>query len=310
MGKKRNRQKTEVFSTGKPAEDRKTANGFYFLAALTITMAVLSAAAYAVLFYYRPNQTKPVQQDVSSTVIRGTEETCLNLLIFISQSDSQLTSCTTLRLDLVNGAVSVMTLPPQTVLYAEDGPTSLKDTYDRGKEPEALALFNRSFNTKIEKYLALTEEKSMELVKQLGGIDYTLPYEIHYEKDKKPITLLEGLSYFDSDKLKKLLDYPSFKEGKNHKYLLQSHLTCLFLNQYLPDMQTERIDELYSWLINNGITNLSVMDLESRKTYLISLIQAENDFASALIYSGSFSEDEALFTLSDDSRLLIQTQFP
>lgn len=136
---------------------------------------------------------------------------------------------------------------------------SLSDIYaDKGEEELAIAA-GKVANYSVDRYVVVTEKRFKAFMNALGSFELDLKEKIDYSDSDFSLNLLSGKQTLTGDKLFKYIRYKGLGSGDSAR-IAQAEVIGEIVSQKLNESNTSKGEELFGRLVNNSISNITILD--------------------------------------------------
>lgn len=133
--------------------------------------------------------------------------------------------------------------------------------YLDGGAKRLVAAVEKFNGIKIDRYIASSDNGFKKAINTMGQFKLTLDEQINFRESDFSIMLIEGEQKLRGDDLLKYMEYCKFigDEGLD----LQAETVGMMLTQYINPDNLAKCGDLFSSIINNVESDVSVMDFKS-----------------------------------------------
>lgn len=177
-----------------------------------------------------------------------------------------------ITMDTKKRAFVVHALSPEQTC---DGKT-LSAIYAELKEEGLTDAVSKISETKIDRYVVLTEKKFKPFMSNLGAFEIDLKQGISYQDGDMSLSLLAGQQTLPGDKLFKYIRYVGMGDSE-YAMTNQAEVIGELISQKLNENNTEKGDELFGKLINNADSNITIIDFSKYRDLLYEISKEPKD---------------------------------
>lgn len=156
---------------------------------------------------------------------------------------------------------------------------------DPSKPADLLALVNKTYGLKLDKYVIITREQFKEFTQVLGGYEITLKSRVDYSDNNFSINLAPGDRKLYGNQF---FDYLRFigLSGSDHERQTQGEILVDYVRQKLTKDMVANGDDVFSRLANTCTTDITIVDFTKyqpliedsvAKRLKISVVEVEKD---------------------------------
>ena len=178
---------------------------------------------------------------------------------------------------------------------AETG--TISDFYNKKGIQGVCDAVENTFEVDVQRYMLLDRDSIEYLVDKLGGVYYTVPFEIKYTdnktKEQATFSPKDTKRLLKGEDVRKIMSYP-FPESKiSEKPELVASLSVNLINQSVKqkDRIIKEMDNYFRELSQKCKTNISFEDYNTRKQGLIKIISNSKKPATFSIPKGKWNEN-------------------
>lgn len=285
----------------------------YFTTIFVFTVA-LGLSAYFILSQF----VFPKYIDKNENLVKGVRYEPLNensrTILLVGEDDNVLNLLMLFRIEPLKAKISFVPIPISMVSKVNTKETTLKNFYEKDGLNALCSAIENSFGTPIQRYIVLNKDNFNELVSQMGGISYTLPFDLYYENESNgEITNYkseDAEKVFTGDDLRKIMTYPVRSAGQDFNINISGELikTLINKNAKSQDKIADNIDNIFNTLSKSSKTNFSDIDFSYAKKDFAYLFTHNKSPATYLVPSGKWNKN-ATFTLSNDFKNELKAYF-
>jgi LCP family protein required for cell wall assembly len=190
------------------------------------------------------------------------EVTPLHFLLFCTNSEvSELRFVVVVRVDMNKKVFTVCSLSENERVSVDGVNETFLQHYLNGGAKRLVTAVERFNGIKIDRYISSSDNGFKKAVNSIGQFRLTLNEQINYRNGDFSVMFVEGEQKLRGDDLLKYLRYCKFigDEGLD----LQAKTVGMMLTQYISNENLSKSDALFSSVINNVESNITVMDFKS-----------------------------------------------
>lgn len=185
-----------------------------------------------------------------------------HFLLFCTDSELlELRFVVVVRVNMNEKVFTVCSLSENERVSVEGVNETFLQHYLDGGAKRLVAAVERFNGIKIDKHIATSDNGFKKAVNSVGQFKLTLSEQINYRKSDFSIMLIEGEQKLRGDDLLKYMRYCKYigDEGLD----LQAEAVGMMLTQYINTENLAKSDALFSSVINNVESDITVMDFKS-----------------------------------------------
>ncbi|MBQ2676883.1 MAG: LCP family protein [Clostridia bacterium] len=222
-----------------------------------------------------------------------------NALVILTDSTGQdLMKFILINFNDQQSKISVAALPDtmETTVKYKNG--SLREQFEYGGPLQVRAAVENALSISVDKHIVCPLGALEQTVENLGGVEYTLQEELYYKDSSGAVLtdLKKGTQTLNGQQVVKFLRYPKWGDDAESA----NECAKLFnaaINQYATEDTAKKIPQLFSDVVNQLNTDVSVMDiLELQEKYSVFV----NAKTPAKVISVSGTKDRG-FKASEDT---------
>ena len=230
--------------------------GLAFILVFTIVFIAIFGIKYdfSPKNFFKPNNLEIVVEDNSKTLpnVRGKHNF---LFVMNNKNTDEIYVCSLIQVDLDDLSYTVCTIDDETEI---DG-NKISDIYKKGSAGNVLNAVSSLFGIEIDYFINQNTKEYRDLFDYMGNINYVVSKDIRYKDNSYygfNIKVKSGNQKIDGDLSSKLMRY--YLTEKRYDLVDELILTAL-LQQINPE-NYERRERIFSRLIDNSITNITIKD--------------------------------------------------
>lgn len=296
--------------------DNKSGAKYFFISFL-VTMVVLAAVYIPVFIAVHPKDTvyaeealqvAEEEQLTSQVEYEPKENDILNMVFVVTDQNDKLISVYLCRLNPVKRQIPVTCLPNELLINSKDEMITLNQEYLQNGIQGLSKVISQNFGIKIHRYAKTTQNNFIKMVDYLGSLEYLIPENLIYDNSEEHvyINIPKGMQSFDGERLNTLITFPSFSDTL-FKHKLYTDVMSSYINQRLDQWYFDNIDKIFSFIINNIYSDISIMDHTRYKTPFL-YTMTSNDPVSIGVFL-DFEERDNGVLITDESLLMIDVYF-
>lgn len=252
--KERQRQKTKRFLVG----------FFSFLVAFACFSTLYLLITYnfdlSPLLNARDEEDTTEPTEIASEYTSGADLS--HFLLFCTDSEvKELRFVIVVRVNMNEKTFTVCSLSEKERVTVEGKNETFLQHYLDGGAKRLVAAVEKFNGIKIDKYIASSDNGFKKAINYAGQFRLTLDEQINYRKSDFSIMLIEGEQKLRGDDVLKYMRYCKYigDEGLD----LQADAVGMMLTQYINADNLAKSDDLFSSIINNVESDITVMDFKS-----------------------------------------------
>lgn len=227
-----------------------------FIVVFTIVFLAVFGIKYdfSVKKFFKPNNLEIVEEDNTKTLpnVRGKN----NFLFILNNKDTDdVYVCALIQVDLDDLSYSVCTMDAETEIEGN----KISDIYKKGNAGNVLNAVSSLFGVEIDYFISQNTKEYRDLFDYMGSINYTVSEDIRYKDNSYygfNIKVSSGSQEIDGDLSSKLMRYYLTQK----RYDLVDDLILNALSQQINPENFEKKERIFSRLIDNSVTNITIKD--------------------------------------------------
>lgn len=271
-----------------------------YLITILVSLSFLGLISYLLIdsFLFKEvisNRPQQKNKEVTTKSISENHDT-LNV-IFGYEYEEQLYALILMRFDSGNKSISCVPISTDTWAKVDASTGTIADFYKRKSIQGVCDAVENNFEIDVQRYMLLDRDSIEYLVDKLGGVYYTVPYEIKYTDNKTneqaTFSPRDTKRLLKGEDVMKIISYP-FPENKlSEKPELIASLCVNLINQSVKskDRIINEMDSIFRELSEKSKTNISFDDYNTRKKSLIYIISNSKKPATFSIPTGKWNEN-------------------
>ena len=228
--------------------------------------------------FFKPDNLEIVQEDNSKNLPAVSGKNNF-LYVMKNENTEDIYICSLIQVDLDNLAYKICTLDAETEI---DG-NKISDIYKKGNAGNVLNAVSGLFGVEIDYFIDQSTKEYKSIFDYLGSVNYTVAENIQYKDNSYygfNIKLSEGSQKLDGEMAAKLMRYYMVQK----RYDLVSEVMLTSLLQQINTENYDKKERIFSRLIDNSLTNLTIKDYNNADDELLVL---SDETTGAAIYSVS-----------------------
>ncbi len=263
--KERQRQKTKRFLLG----------FFSFLIAFACFSMLYLLITYdfdlSPLLNAREEET--TEQTEAASDYTALDTSLSHFLLYCTDSENkELRFVVVVRVNMADKTFTVCSLSEKERVDVEGENETFLQHYLDGGAKRLVAAVEKFNGIKIDRYVASSDNGFKKAINIAGQFKLTLNEQINFREGDFSIMLIEGEQKLRGDDLLKYLEY--CKHIGDEGLDLQAETVGMMLTQYINPDNLAKCDDLFSSVINNVESNVTVMDFKSAKEALTFISQS------------------------------------
>lgn len=277
----------------------------YFFISFSITIcviAVIFVPIYLTITHSKKTENKQLPQNSETIETQRVnyspdEKDKFNLILGIIDENDDLLTSYLLQLNPVKQQIPVASIPTNIVANVNEQTSTLKEIY---KEKGMIGLSNEIqniFDIPDSKYAKISKKDFITIVNYMGSLEYLIPQNLSYENSEQNIyiNIPQGMQSLDGERLYKLMTFPEFNDIP-FKQKLYSDIFTAYINQHLDEWYMNNIDSIFSFVINNMDSNISIIDHTRYKNPLLYTITSTENIGTSVFLEFTDSDNGVLVT--------------
>lgn len=274
-----------------------------YLVTIIVTLVLLGGTAIIVYkqFVAKPEKIKVESSSSDDILFTPDEEQNLTTLYILEGGDTEVDDVFLLTRFLpVEGKFICIPILGSTYSQINTTKSTVYEFYRTGGSLKAVEAVENATNVHIQKYMKFNKDAFNALVDILGGVNFTVPYDLIYDNKTtgESVVLKQGYQPLDGIRLRWLFTFPEFAEGEEYRAKMIGSAITEMLNQALSERLANTIDNSFTNIINSVDTNVTAYDYNFRKDAILYLIQPGTTPAQFKITTGEFN-DKKQYVLDD-----------
>lgn len=227
-----------------------------FIVVFTIVFLAVFGIKYdfSVKKFFKPNNLEIVEEDNTKTLPNVSGKN--NFLFIMNNKDTDdVYVCALIQVDLDDLSYSVCTMDAETEIEGN----KISDIYKKGNAGNVLNAVSGLFGVEIDYFISQNTKEYRDLFDYMGSINYTVSEDIRYKDNSYygfNIKVSSGSQEIDGDLSSKLMRYYLTQK----RYDLVDDLILNALSQQINPENFEKKEKIFSRLIDNSITNITIKD--------------------------------------------------
>lgn len=271
-----------------------------YLITILVSLAFLGFISYFIVdsFIFKDViKIKPQPKNKEVTTKNISEDNDTLNVIFGYENDQQLYTLMLVRFDSGNKSISCVPISTDTWAKVDASTGTIADFYEKKGIQGVCDAVENTFEVDVQRYMLLDRDSIEYLVDKLGGVYYTVPFEIKYTDNKTneqaTFSPRDTKRLLKGEDVRKIISYP-FPESKlSDKPELIASLCVNLINQSVKskDRIIKEMDSTFRELSEKSKTNISFEDYNTRKKSLIYIISNSKKPATFSIPIGMWDEN-------------------
>lgn len=230
--------------------------GLAFVVVFTIVFLAIFGIKYdfSAKKFFKPNNLEIVEEDDTKTLPNVSGKN--NFLFILNNKDTDdVYVCSLIQVDLDDLSYTVCTIDAETEI---DG-NKISDIYKRGNAGNVLNAVNSLFGIDIDYFVDQNIKQYRTLFDYMGDVNYTVAEDIRYKDNSYygfNIKVAGGNQKIDGDLSSKLMRYYLTEK----RYDIVDDLILNALSQQINPENYEKKEKIFSRLIDNSVTNITIKD--------------------------------------------------
>lgn len=227
-----------------------------FIVVFTIVFLAVFGIKYdfSVKKFFKPNNLEIVEEDNTKTLPNVSGKN--NFLFILNNKDTDdVYVCALIQVDLDDLSYSVCTMDAETEIEGN----KISDIYKKGNAGNVLNAVSSLFGVEIDYFISQNTKEYRDLFDYMGSINYTVSEDIRYKDNSYygfNIKVSSGSQEIDGDLSSKLMRYYLTQK----RYDLVDDLILNALSQQINPENFEKKERIFSRLIDNSVTNITIKD--------------------------------------------------
>lgn len=202
----------------------------------------------------------------------------------------------------------IVSMPiPVWIKSSTDSQYSLNKQYEMGGYIKAVDFLTDEFNIKIDKWIYMTSEQAANVIELLGSVELEIPESVNYSYMDTPFILSKGIHILDGDTIIKLIYNTNWSQGFKQSSEFLGYTVCETINQSFNTAHLELGEELFTKIINNMNTNITMYDFISNYNSLKSLADINNgNICINVNIEGEFTDQNGTFIPNNNIKSVLE----
>lgn len=266
-----------------------------FLCTVLFTIVLMGGTAFVVYNQYLQNEASSTETSEPGDILFEPDASQSQTLLLILEGGPAPTddAFVVARFQPVDGKLVLLPLLGQTACQINTSKSTLYEFYRIGGAMKAVEAVENILNIRVEKYILFDKDDFNSVVDILGGVNYSIPYDMAYEKEDtgETVILREGRQYLDGTKLRWLITFPEYSGGEEYRLQLIGSVLTDMLNGALSNRMANTLDNSFNTIVNQVETNITAYDYQFRKEAILYLIQPGTTPVQFKLCTGTFDKD-------------------
>lgn len=247
-----------------------------FLITMIVTLLIVGIPVFN--FYNKLVSDKSGSNSgLEDTVFTPTDENETTLLFSYEPNDKSLRpSFMLLRTSAMNRSFTFIPVSNDMLC----GSQKMSEIFKKGGIIELTKAVEMTFETDVDKYMALKDESLSVICDALGGVNYTVPQGLK--------GLNEGPQFLDSTFILKLISNPKYAEDA--RTVSTGNLFADMLANNSGVRIADIVDYTYNKVINMVETDITSIDYENQKKAIDYILRSNQYIATYRVPSGTVTE--------------------
>lgn len=231
----------------------------------------------------------------------------IKLLIGLKNDEGGEPDCFVLsKISPQNSSVTLAVFPPE-ILVEDAGSFQPADVvWDNEGAKRGVTAIENAVGIETDRWLELDSQAIVRLGDVAGAVDMTLEEQVSVENGL--LTLPAQRQLIDGTRASLLMSYESYSGGERQRLDMVAKLAEQFIYQRLSLMNEHSLLELFETAVNNGSSDLTIGDFESRRRAFSHMTSADVE-VNIIPITGEYSDDGESFLLSSDCLSQIRQDF-
>ncbi|MDE6659563.1 MAG: LCP family protein [Eubacterium sp.] len=209
---------------------------------------------FSVKKFFKPENLEIVEEEDIKSLPNVSGKN--NFLFLLKNKDTdEIYVCSLIQVNLDDLAYTVCSIDPKTTVEGK----KITDIYKKGNAGNVLNAVNSLFGINIDYFIDQNLKQYKSLFDYIGEINYTVAEDIRYKDNSYygfNIKVASGNQKVDGDLSSKLMRYYLTQK----RYDLVDELILTALSQQINMESYEKKEKIFSRLIDNSITNITIKD--------------------------------------------------
>ncbi|MBR5485739.1 MAG: LCP family protein [Oscillospiraceae bacterium] len=277
----------------------------YFWLAFAASFFVLACLVLSAAFLTVPYSPQKQQEYYSEPIYLPKEEDALTVLVVGVKEDHAPQSFMLVRFSPETGRIPILTITGKTAVA--NG--VLTEIYEQLGAEKAAEHLGEEFGIKIDRYAVVQINALEKMVRLVGDVEYSLPYNITYKKGDMEFEISKGNHVMNSVQICEIASCENVPGGELEHCRIISELAAAAINQHLTLACSQRAEPLFRAMVNLMDTNVDYMDYESHRKALVFMAELKEKPAWVLTLSGSFNYAQNTFSVDNACRSRIEAVY-
>ena len=178
------------------------------------------------------------------------------------------------QLNVADGEINMLQIPRDT--YVKDNGRSdkkINSAYGHNKEKTVFKEVKQITGITVNKYVAVDTSGFRNLIDTIGGVDFDVPQDMHYEDPTQDlyIHLNKGMQHLDGDKAEQLVRFRRYPEGDIARMRVQSDFIQATVDELFSLTNVFKISDLVEDISNIVYTNFTLNELLAYAPHIFSI---------------------------------------
>lgn len=232
------------------------------------------------------------------------------MLVAVEESARSADIFLLIRIDVITDRITLTSLPPEMQASRGKRTDTLEAFYRQAGIRETMGAVESLFDIEIDRYMVIDSGVWVDNINRIGTVEATLPSDLYY-RDRETgytISLGAGLGRLDGGQLLSLFRYNRLTGQGTAGHQLEAELFASWINQNFTEDLLARLDTLFTTLVNEVDTTLSMPDYVGGKE-LLQYFASLGSPAVALPVTGEYASGFETFYIAQESMEAIQASY-
>lgn len=282
--------------------------GITYIVTILTTFLIMGGAGYFVMneFLFSEDSAEDDLPDVAaSQEEEGFSNAESKTLLVIFDAEKRLSGTCFMLIRFIPSQTKAMVMPiPSDTRASYDGrEDSVYEFYRLSGTAGAVGAAQSASGVAVDNFIKLEKKSFDALVNMLGGVTYTIPYDIIYNNPStgEETILREGESFLDADMLRQLLTYPEFRGGEEYRAKTLGMIAMDMLNKKeIRQSVANSLSANFNALMNSQPdTDITRYDFDEMSESLKHTLINAPTFAALVMPSGQ-ADENGLFVYDEN----------
>lgn len=231
-----------------------------YIIALIIFLIIVGGAAYMLFDYFNLGKDSGLPELSQGNTENITYEDSHTVLLVLETPDEHRSVTFAVMRSVPKEKKLVFAGIPANTLGTFDGrDAALSKVYGKGGAGDAVEFLERILDVDIDRYIVFDKDSFNKICDMLGGVTYTPGVQISGLGDP------DKAHYMVGSQIKKLITYPSFKDGEMQRAYNTGEVLAAMVNQTDYMRLSDNLDLYFDVIKEIPDTDITAADFKSKK---------------------------------------------